>query len=114
MARYMERASYMCRLLHIQSEALVDRPVSEIQFGWRRIYTAIIETHSAEFKPWVRSTTTTWLTRIFSPTNSHCVRDNPESVLSCLERGRENARQIPTLRQRSDVDRAQHRVSPHS
>ena len=36
--RYLERAGHLCRLLRLQSEALVDRPVREIHFGWNRIY----------------------------------------------------------------------------
>ena len=38
MGRYLERARHLSRLLQLQSEALVDRPVREIYFGWRRIY----------------------------------------------------------------------------
>ena len=38
MGRYLERAERLCRLLQLQTEALVDRPVREIHFGWARIY----------------------------------------------------------------------------
>ena len=38
MGRYLERAEHLCRLLRLQTEALVDRPVREIYFGWKRIY----------------------------------------------------------------------------
>ena len=94
MARYMERAGFMCRMLHMQSEALVDRPVGEIQFGWRRIYNSIernplgggIGTENVEDYELVDAYLLT--------DELTFVRTNPESVLSCLERGRENARQI--------------------
>ena len=94
MARYIERAGFMCRLLHTQSAALVDRPVGEIQFGWRRIYDSIdrrplggeIGSDSGED---VELVDAYLLTDELTFT-----RSNPESVLSCIERGRENARQI--------------------
>ena len=38
MGRYLERAEHLCRLLGLQAEALVDRPIREIYFGWRRLY----------------------------------------------------------------------------
>ena len=38
MGRYLERAEFLCRLLRLQVEALVDRPVREIHTGWLRIY----------------------------------------------------------------------------
>ena len=38
LGRYLERAGNLCRLLQLQSESLVDRPVREIHFGWNRIY----------------------------------------------------------------------------
>ena len=41
MGRYLERARHLSRLLQLQSEALVDRPVREIYFGWRRIYASV-------------------------------------------------------------------------
>ena len=41
MGRYLERAQHLCGLLRLQTEALVARPVREIYFGWRRIYTSI-------------------------------------------------------------------------
>ena len=41
MGRYLERAEFVCRLLRLQTEALVDRPVSEIHSGWNRIYNGL-------------------------------------------------------------------------
>ena len=38
LGRYLERAQHLSRLLRLQTEALVDRPVEEIHFGWLRIY----------------------------------------------------------------------------
>ena len=39
--RYLERTKHLCGLLRLQVEALVDRPIAEIHFGWSRIYTAL-------------------------------------------------------------------------
>ncbi len=94
MARYMERAGYMCRLLHLQSEALVDRPVSEIQFGWRRIYTAIDRNPLGGVHAIGQIDDYNLVDAYFLTDELTFVRENPESILSCLERGRENARQI--------------------
>ena len=41
MGRYLERAEFLCRLLRLQTEALVDRPIREIHVGWFRIYGGI-------------------------------------------------------------------------
>ena len=41
MSRYLERAKHLCRLLRLQSEALVDRPIGEIHLGWNRIYASV-------------------------------------------------------------------------
>ena len=94
MARYMERAGYMCRLLHLQAEALVDRPVSEIQFGWRRIYTAIDRNPLGGVHAIGQVDDYNLVDAYLLTDELTFVRENPESILSCLERGRENARQI--------------------
>ena len=41
MSRYVERARRLCRLLQLQTESLVDRPIREIHFGWSRIYESV-------------------------------------------------------------------------
>ena len=87
MGRYLERAEHLCRLLRLQTEALVDRPVREIYFGWKRIYGSMyrqpplgeIEIDSDEY------TLADDLT---------FERTNPDSVWSCFAMGRENARQM--------------------
>ena len=90
--RYLERAGHLCRLLRLQSEALVDRPVREIHFGWNRIYSNIkreppgggVELFSEEE---------------FALADSYALADdltfersNSSSVYSCFAMGRENAR----------------------
>ena len=93
MGRYLERAEHLCRLLRLQTEALVDRPVEEIYFGWKRIYGSmkrqpplgVIELDSDEYTLADSYTLADDLT---------FERANPDSVWSCFALGRENARQM--------------------
>ena len=41
MGRYLERTAHLCHLLKLQTEALVDRPIREIYFGWSRVYASL-------------------------------------------------------------------------
>ena len=90
--RHLERAGHLCRLLRLQSESLVDRPVREIHFGWNRIYSNLdreppgggVELFGDED---------------FALADSYALADdltfersNPSSVYSCFAAGRENAR----------------------
>ena len=91
MGRYLERAERLCRLLKLQSEALVDRPLPEIHFGWQRIYLSIGRQPPggvARFQ-----------TDDFALADSYTLADdlafepdNPDSVWNCFAQGRENAR----------------------
>jgi len=94
MSRYLERAKQLSRLLRLQAEALVDRPLREIRFGWRRIYRAVgsvpppgsLEAFDSEDYTLADSYTLA----------DHLTfdRENPDSVWSCFAQGRENARQM--------------------
>ena len=90
--RYLERAGHLCRLLRLQSEALVDRPVREIHFGWNRIYNSI-----GSQPPGGRADL--FGDEEFALADSFTLADdltfersNPSSVFSCFSLGRENAR----------------------
>ena len=94
MGRYLERAQRLSRLLAVETEALVDRPVEEIYFGWRRIYTSMslqppggsLELdEDDDFTLADSYTLADDLT--FEPSNFG-------SVWSCFALGRENARQM--------------------
>ena len=92
--RYLERAEHLCRLLRLQVEALVDRPVAEIHFGWNRLYTAL-----GRQPPWgnFESNESDDYTLADSYTLAGDLtfeRDNSDSVRNCLAFGRENARQV--------------------
>ena len=92
LGRYLERAGNLSRLLQLQSESLVDRPVREIHFGWNRIYN------------YVRRDPPGGEVQLFGDedfvlADSFALADdltferaNPSSVFSCFAQGRENAR----------------------
>ena len=90
--RYLERAGHLCRLLRLQAEAMVDRPVREIHFGWNRIYNSI-----GSQPPGGR--VDLFGDEEFALADSFALADdltfergNPSSVYTCFARGRENAR----------------------
>ena len=93
MGRYLERAERLCRLLQLQSEALVDRPVREIYFGWMRIYGSMNEQPPVAGLQMGGDD--------FTLADSYTLADhltfertNPDSVWSCFSLARENARQM--------------------
>ena len=94
MGRYLERVRHLSRMLQLQAESLVDRPVGEIYFGWRRIYTAMgrvppggsLETDSDDDFLLADSFTLA--------DDLTFERSNPGSVWQCFWMGRENARQM--------------------
>ena len=94
MGRYLERTEHLCRLLQLQVEALVDRPLSEIYFGWSRLYAGLsrqppggdLESEGSE--DYVLADSYTLAGDLTFD------RDNPDSVRNCFALGRENARQV--------------------
>ena len=93
MGRYLQRAERLCRLLQLQTAALVDRPIREIHFGWSRIYA------SMERQPPEGSLS--FAGDDFVLADSYTLADdltfdrlNPCSVWNCFALGRENARQV--------------------
>jgi len=94
MGRYLERTECMCRLLQLQTEALVDRPARDIYVGWRRLYGVLrrIPPGGALVLPEGDD---------FTLADSYTLagdltfeRSNPDSVWNCFALGRENARQM--------------------
>ena len=95
MGRYLERAGCLCRLLQLQVEALVDRPVPEIQLGWRRIYAVL------DRRPPFGDDFDSDESDDFTLADSYTLagdltfeRSNLESLRNCFALGRENARQM--------------------
>ena len=95
MGRYLERAGCLCRMLQLQVEALVDRPVPEIQRGWSRIYAVL------DRRPPFGDDFESDQSDDFALADSYTLagdltfeRSNLESLRSCFALGRENARQM--------------------
>ena len=95
MGRYLERAGHLCRLLQLQVEALVDRPIPEIHFGWSRIYASL--DRQPPFGGGIELDESDDITLADSYTLAGDLtfeRSNLESIRSCFSLGRENARQM--------------------
>ena len=99
MGRYLERAQHLCRLLRLQTAALVDRPVQEIYFGWRRIYISADRLppggtlESADGEDGILEEDFTLADSYTLADDLTFERSNPGSVWSCFALARENARQ---------------------
>ena len=119
MGRYLERADHLSRLLQLQTGALVDRSVSEIYGGWRRIYGSLNRVPpggslemagddpggASQFQGTGttngQSQTAQRMGDDFTLADSFTLADdltferaNPGSMWSCFALGRENARQM--------------------
>ena len=94
MGRYLERAEHLCRLLRVQVEMLVDRPVREILFGWSRIYASLDRPPPAgDLAPEANDDYT--LADSYTLAGDLTFeRSNPASVWNSLAMARENARQM--------------------
>ena len=93
--RYMERAGFVSRLVIDQLRAIQDRPVEDIDIGWRRLYSALgskpvggrLDPNLGEEQIMLADVYTLTDDLVFEPAN-------PDAVLSCFATARENARQI--------------------
>ena len=95
LGRHVERTEDVCRLVREQMGALVDRPVREINFGWRRVYGTL---HRRPPGPAVGTTESD---DDYALADSFILADdltfertNPGSVWNSFSNGRENARQM--------------------
>ncbi len=94
MARYLERVGFISRVLQLQAEALVDRPLREINFGWRRIYSAL-NLHPQGGMLGEQSLDDFHVIDAYLLTDDLTfARETPQSLINCYEQGRENARQV--------------------
>ena len=101
LGRYLERAEHLCRLLRLQVEALVDRPIREIHFGWSRIYVSLNRHPSGGRLELLGDEEDDPLGDSYTLADFYTLADdltfersNPDSVFSCFAMGRENARQM--------------------
>ena len=92
MGRYLERAGHLCSLLRLQSEALVDRPIREIHFGWNRIYASVRRDPPGGRVDLFGDEEFALADSFALADDLTFERSNPCSVLSCFAMGRENAR----------------------
>lgn len=96
MSRYLERTEFLCRLLRLQTESLVDRPVRDIHAGWRRLYMSLnrlppggsLDIGIEESDEYTLADSYTLAGDLTFD------RVNPDSVWNCFAQGRENARQM--------------------
>lgn len=94
MSRYLERTQHLCRLLGLQAEALVDRPVSEIHFGWSRIYASLGRQPPAGGIVLFENDNYLLADSYTLADDLTFERSHLDSVWSCFAQGRENARQM--------------------
>ena len=94
MGRYLERTRHLSRLLELQTAALVDRPVNEIYFGWRRLYSSVGREPPGGILEIDFDDDFTLADSYTLADDLTFERLNPSSVWSCLAMGRENARQM--------------------
>lgn len=92
MGRYLERAQHLSRLLHLQTAALVDRPVQEIYFGWSRIYISVDRLPPGGSLEFTDSDDFTLADSYTLADDLTFERSNPGSVWNCFAAARENAR----------------------
>ena len=94
LGRYLERTGHLCRLLRLQTEALVDRPLREIHFGWSRLYNSVDRQPPGGSLELLGSDAFTLADSYTLADDLTFERSNPASVWNCLALGRENARQV--------------------
>ncbi len=93
MGRYLVRGEHLCNMLRVQIEALTDRPIPEIYFGWRRIYSSISRMPPlGGFE--IGSDDYTLVDSFTLADDLTFERSNPDSIWSCLALAGENGRQM--------------------
>lgn len=96
LGRYLERAENLSRLMEVQVGVVIDRPIRELVFGWRRIYK-----HLDTSPPSSPEVGDPMDTDDFTVADAYTLTDdltfevsNPYSIWNCFAQGRENARQM--------------------
>ncbi len=93
--RYLERTNHLCRLLREQVQTLVDRPVRDIHFGWRRIYAGLGRVPPGASIAVGGTDDDFALADAFTLADDLTFeRSNPDSVWNGFSMARENARQM--------------------
>lgn len=93
--RYMERAAFVSRLVMDQLRAIQDRPIEDIDMGWKRLYSTLGSTPVSGNLDSNEGQEQSMLVDVFALTDDLVFEShNPDAVLSCFSSARENARQI--------------------
>ena len=95
LGRHLERTENGCRLLGEQMTTLVDRPVQQIDFGWRRIYGALGRRPPGPAIAVLENDDDYALADSYTLADDVTFeRSNPDAIRNCFAQGRENARQM--------------------
>ena len=93
LGRYLERADLLCRMMKEQVEALVDRPVEEINFSWRRLFASMQYSPAGGLLN-VESDDFAQADSFTLAGEATFEESNPNSLTASIRMGRENARQM--------------------
>ena len=94
LGRYLQRAEHLSRQLQLQIEALVDRPVREINFGWSRIYRCIGRSPPVGGFQFGTGDDYMLADSYTLADDLTFDRGNMDSIWRCVALGRENASQV--------------------
>ena len=94
MGRYLERTEFLCRLIRLQMEALLDRPPRDIHAGWRRLYATLGRTPPGGGLGPVQGEDFTLADSFTLAGDLTFERQNLDSIWNCFANCRENARQM--------------------
>lgn len=92
LGRHVERIEHTARLLRFQLNRLSDRPADELALGWQAVYRVLGQVPAgaagAESESVVMPDAYTLAGKLVEE------RANPDSLVSCWERGRENGQRV--------------------
>ena len=98
MSRYLERAGHISRLLETQFDLIHDRPASDVELGWRRIYRSLDRTPAGANLMPVQDDNFVMLLDAYTLVDDLAFEPgNPDAIIILLGKARENARQIRNI-----------------
>ncbi len=98
MSRYLERAGHISRLLETQFDLIHDRPASDVELGWRRIYRSLNRTPAGASLMPAQNDDVVMLLDAYTLVDDLAFEpENPDAIIDLLGKARENARQIRNI-----------------
>lgn len=98
MSRYLERAGHISRLLVAQFDLIHDRPTSDIEKGWRRIYGSLHRKPAGANLMSIQDDDFIMLLDAYTLVDDLAFEpSNPDAVIGLFGKARENARQIRNI-----------------